>query len=118
MDWMKEDSYRWTINVSCVGKKENQRMLKRLQELGYTYLSGQPVDPEKIYYSFRTIDDDDRKAKGARYSVDEETKIVSYSNMYAMMNHHRHGNTIMYTVDEFLAMTEDQLPKETSSATD
>lgn len=105
---MNDPNYTRTTNVYCQGRSQNEQMLRRLKQLGYTYISGQEIDPDNVLYSCWSDDEDGTRIRGARYAIHEDTKIVAYNNYIAMMRHSRHNNPEI-SFEDFLARTDKEV---------
>lgn len=75
------------INVICTGRTQNRQILHRLKLLGYTYNSGDPIDPDNIAYSFRREDEDGKIIRSNCYAINEANQTIAYNSSYAMMLH-------------------------------
>lgn len=96
------------FNVRCTGQKENQLILKRLRELGYSYANGELPDPEKVRYSSYHNDEDDKKIYSASYAINPITKNIAYNSYISAMNP-EFKNIYNASLEEFLEFTEDQV---------
>lgn len=103
------------INVSCEGKRENQRLLQRLHELGYTYIGGREIKPEEPGYNCTKSAGDGKTIECARYCINTLSKQIAYNNYMAMMSHELRGTPSM-TVDEFLQHTTQEQPLPSGSS--
>lgn len=105
---MDNSNYARSTNVYCQGRSQNRLLLKRLKQLGYTYISGKEIDPDDVLYTCWHVDDDGKKIRSTRYAIHEDTKKVAYNNYIAMMRHSLHNNPEIL-LEDFLARTEKKM---------